>query len=156
MAPRRFALVALVCILGIVLAAGFYLEHQAAQRTEDLRKMEQLQRENRLLRQRIHRLAAATLKGEASWYDNRDGFATATGETFDEDALTCAMRLPRLFGHKVRVTNLENGKSVVVRVNDYGPAPKLSDRVVDLSRAAFDRIAALGHGLIKVRVRILA
>ena len=72
--------------------------------------------------------------GKASWYGRMfQGHATADGESFDMNDLTCAHRsLP--MGALVRVTNLTNSKTVVVRVNDRGPM--LRSRVIDLSYAA--------------------
>jgi rare lipoprotein A len=72
--------------------------------------------------------------GKASWYGRMfQGHATANGESFDMNDLTCAHRsLP--MGALVRVTNLTNSKSVVVRVNDRGPM--IGSRIIDLSYAA--------------------
>lgn len=89
----------------------------------------------------------------ASWYG--PGFAgklTANGERFDPDAMTCAH--PKLkFGTEVEVTNLENGKSVIVRVNDRGPFAK--DRVIDLSKEAAKRLGFIDTGVAKVRVEVV-
>jgi rare lipoprotein A len=91
--------------------------------------------------------------GLASWYgDYHHGLETATGERFDQWALTAAHRtLP--FGSHVEVTNVANGRHVRVRVNDRGP--HVDGRVVDLSRAAAARIGAVGAGIVRVRVRSL-
>jgi len=97
--------------------------------------------------------------GIASWYaEFSPGIlkTTANMEIFDHDGLTCAIwDVP--FNTRLEVTNLENGESVVVRVNDRGPAKRLcrEGRVVDLSLAAFRAIADPDKGLIKVRVRVL-
>ena len=92
-------------------------------------------------------------KGKASWYG--PGFAgrkTANGERFNPRALTAAHRtLP--FGTKVRVTNLSNGKSVVVRINDRGPYA--GGRIIDLSKAAARRIGMLKQGVARVEVTTL-
>lgn len=82
--------------------------------------------------------------GLASWYGSESGNRTANGERFDERSLTAAHRsLP--FGTKLRVTF--QGKSVVVRINDRGPA-KWTGRALDLSKAAARRIGLIrpGHG----------
>lgn len=72
---------------------------------------------------------------------------TANGETFNPEALTAAHKtLP--FNSRVRVTNPNNGKSVVVRINDRGPY--IDGRCIDLSRAAFREIANLETGVLKV------
>src|SRR5271155_1982821 len=72
--------------------------------------------------------------GKASWYGRRfQGHRTASGEAFDLNMLTCAHRtLP--IGTLLRVTNLSNRRSIMVRVNDRGPVPE--GLVVDLSYAA--------------------
>jgi len=87
---------------------------------------------------------------DASYYDQ--GKRTANGEAFNPDGLTAAHRnLP--FGSEVRVTNVANGKSVVVRINDRGPF--VSGRCLDLSRGSFQAIANLGSGVIDVRYEVL-
>jgi rare lipoprotein A len=95
----------------------------------------------------------AAFEGNASWYG--PGFAgrrTASGEIFDPGQLTAAHRtLP--FGTVLRVTNLTNGLSVQVRINDRGPFKP--DRVIDLSRAAAEEIDMIGSGLARVRVEPL-
>lgn len=86
----------------------------------------------------------------ASFYDEPQG--TANGERFNPEALTAAHKtLP--FNTRVRVTNLANGKSVVVRINDRGPY--IDGRCLDLSRAAFRAIANLSAGHTTVRYDIL-
>jgi rare lipoprotein A len=86
--------------------------------------------------------------GHASWYGKLfQGHPTASGESFNMYDLTCAHRsLP--LGSFVRVTNLHNNKTVVVRVNDRGPVP--DDRIVDLSYAAAVSIGL--QGVAKVRL----
>lgn len=97
--------------------------------------------------------AGAAEVGIASYYgEDFQGKKTASGETFDQRKLTCAHReLP--FGTRLRVTNLENDKSVVVRVNDRGPW--VSGRIIDLSFAAAQKIGMLERGLVKVKIEIL-
>ncbi len=89
--------------------------------------------------------------GRASWYGGSfQGRATASGENYNMTDLTCAHRsLP--IGTLIRVTNLGNHKSVVVRVNDRGPM--LASRVVDLSYAAAHFLAF--DGTAKVRLEVL-
>jgi rare lipoprotein A len=78
---------------------------------------------------------------------------TASGERFDTRAMTAAHRtLP--FGTRVRVTNLQNGRTVVVRINDRGPFVK--GRVLDLSRAAARELRLLARGTERVRLEVLA
>ena len=88
--------------------------------------------------------------GKASWYGlTFQGHKTATGEKYDMNDLTCAHRsLP--LGSWVRVTNLRNHKSVVVRVNDRGPSA--GDRIIDLSYAAAHAVGLDGVGKVKLEV----
>ena len=91
--------------------------------------------------------------GIASWYGKSfHGRRTASGERYDMHAMTAAHR-SLAFGTRVRVVNLKNGKSVVVRINDRGPFVK--GRIVDLSRRAADQLAFLQDGVTKVRVEVL-
>jgi len=77
---------------------------------------------------------------------------TASGERFDNYAMTAAHKtLP--FGSEVKVTNLNNGKSVTVRINDRGPFVK--GRIIDLSRVAFSQIADLDRGVVKVEISVV-
>ena len=89
--------------------------------------------------------------GRASWYALH-GSRTASGERFDPSDLTAAHR-SHPFGTRLRVTNLANGRSVVVRVTDRGP--RVRGRIVDVSRAAADRLGFKGRGTAKVRVERL-
>ncbi len=88
--------------------------------------------------------------GPASWYgEAHHGLPTASGEPFDMHDLTAAHpTLP--LGTRVRVTNLANARSVVVRVNDRGPF--IPGRILDLSYAAAQALAAVHAGLVRVRV----
>jgi len=91
--------------------------------------------------------------GTASWYGSDfHGRRTANGETYDMRALTAAhptLPMPTI----VRVTNLENGRSVVVRINDRGPFAE--DRIIDLSRAGARELGFESAGLAPVRVTVL-
>jgi rare lipoprotein A len=91
--------------------------------------------------------------GTASWYGpGLDGGRTANGERFDAMELTAAHRsLP--LGSRARVTNLENGRSVVVRINDRGPATR--GRVLDVSYAAARALGMLRGGTARVRIEPL-
>jgi rare lipoprotein A len=91
--------------------------------------------------------------GIASWYGpGFHGRRTANGERFNQNALTAAHKtLP--FGTKVKVTNLRNGQSVVVRINDRGPFTR--GRVIDLSSAAAKVIGIKGSGVGNVALDIL-
>ena len=92
--------------------------------------------------------------GIASWYGEEwAGKLTANGEIFDPELVSAAHKtLP--MPSVVRVTNLENGKSLVVRLNDRGPY--IAGRIIDLSREAAKRLGFVKKGIAKVRVQILA
>ena len=94
-----------------------------------------------------------TQVGVASWYGGKfHGRTTASGEPYDMHAMTAAHpNLP--FGTKVRVTNLENGRSVVLRINDRGPYAKR--RIIDVSRHAADHLGFRKAGVAKVRVEAI-
>ncbi|MGH1457202.1 MAG: septal ring lytic transglycosylase RlpA family protein [Alphaproteobacteria bacterium] len=91
--------------------------------------------------------------GIASWYGpGFHGKSTANGERFDENELTAAHKtlpLPSI----VRVTNLENGRSLVVRVNDRGPYAH--SRIIDMSKRSAELLGFRGKGIAKVRVQVL-
>lgn len=92
--------------------------------------------------------------GIASWYGpDFHGKNTANGEIYDQNALTAAhttLPLPTY----VRVTNLENGRSLILRVNDRGPFVK--DRIIDVTRRAAQLLGFHGNGTAQVRVQVVA
>ncbi len=91
--------------------------------------------------------------GMASYYsDEFHGKKTASGEIYNKYEYTCAHRtLP--FGTKIKVTNLENKKCVIVRVNDRGPQKR--ERIVDLSYIAAKDIEMIHKGVVKVRIEVI-
>lgn len=91
--------------------------------------------------------------GLASWYGNEyHGRQSASGEIFNENALTAAHRtLP--FGTVVRVYNEKNGRQVVVRINDRGPF--IRGRIIDLSKAAAREIDMIVDGVVPVRLEVV-
>ena len=91
--------------------------------------------------------------GEASWYGpGFYGNRTANGEVFRPGTLTAAHRtLP--FGTKVRVTNLWNGRSAVVRINDRGPFH--GRRVIDLAHGAANQLGLISSGIAQVKLEVL-
>lgn len=97
--------------------------------------------------------APAPLEGTASFYGQwHHGRLTASGDVFDMNKLTAAHRtLP--FGTRVRVTNLDNGRQVDVRINDRGPYSKR--RILDLSRAAAKELRMIEAGVARVRIELL-
>ena len=91
--------------------------------------------------------------GEASYYaDKFHGRKTANGEIFNMHAMTAAHR-KLAFDTKLRVTNLANGMSVVVRINDRGPFVK--GRIIDLSYGAAKKIGLVQSGVAKVKLEIV-
>jgi rare lipoprotein A len=94
-----------------------------------------------------------TEKGQATYYaDKHQNRRTASGDVFRQDQRTAAHRdMP--FGTKVRVTNLSNGRSVVVLVNDRGPFVR--GRIMDLSKSAFRSISSLSAGIIDVKIEVI-
>jgi rare lipoprotein A (peptidoglycan hydrolase) len=91
--------------------------------------------------------------GVASWYGpGYDGKRTSSGERFDQDALTAA-HASWTFGTRVRVTFLNTGRSVVVRINDRFPNHK--GRLIDLSRGAARQIGLIGPGTGRVRLEVV-
>ena len=92
--------------------------------------------------------------GLASWYGRGfHGKLTASGEVFNQEKMTAAHRtLP--WGSRVKVTNLANGKSVEVRINDRGPFGK--GRIIDVSRAAARVLGIVGSGITTVRLEWLS
>jgi rare lipoprotein A len=97
--------------------------------------------------------------GIASWYGYESGRMTATGEAFNPNGLTAAHKylpIPTF----VQVTNLENGRSLIVRVNDRGPFPsdqnpRSGDRIIDLSLGAARRLGFYAKGTARVRVEAI-
>ena len=93
------------------------------------------------------------IDGAASWYGpGFYGRRTASGETLRQGTMTAAHRtLP--FGTRVRVTNLANGKTVVVRINDRGPHRQ--QRVIDLAQRAATELEMIRDGEVPVRLGVL-
>jgi rare lipoprotein A len=93
-------------------------------------------------------------EGKASWYgDNLNGSETASGERYNQNEMTAAHRKLPMHA-QVKVTNLKNGLSVVVRINDRGPYVK--GRIIDLSKAAATRLKMLTDGVVPARVEVIS
>ncbi|HHQ4779702.1 TPA: septal ring lytic transglycosylase RlpA family protein [Aeromonas veronii] len=91
--------------------------------------------------------------GYASYYADRyHGKKTASGEIY-RNTLNSAAHMELPFGAMVRVTNLANGKSVVVKVNDRGAFKR--GRIIDLSKSAFSTIGNIRDGIINVKIEVL-
>jgi len=98
-------------------------------------------------------LATFVERGRASFYgDELDGRRTASGEIYDQNKFTGA-HLKLQFGTKVRVTNLFNDRSVIVRINDRGPYVK--GRIIDVSKAAALKLDMIKAGVIEVLVEVV-
>jgi rare lipoprotein A len=93
--------------------------------------------------------------GLATWYGDRlAGNKTASGEIFDPRRMTAAHRTLKL-GTWVEVRRVDTGTTVRVRINDRGPFGKEQTRIIDLSRAAADRLGMIRDGVVRVEVRIV-
>ena len=94
-----------------------------------------------------------TETGQASFYADKHQFEkTASGALYNHDLRTAAHRtIP--FGSKIQVTNINNGKSVIVVVNDRGPF--VNGRIVDLSKSAFSSIGNTSAGLLNVEIEVI-
>lgn len=97
---------------------------------------------------------AGAESGKVAWYGARfAGRRTASGQAFNPGAMTMAHKtLP--FGTQVRVTNLKNKRSVVLRVNDRGP--QQADRVADVSQAAARKLGMLRSGVVDASIEVVA
>jgi rare lipoprotein A len=102
---------------------------------------------------RPSRPSGAVQEGRCSFYGREaQGGPTASGERFDMNKLTAAHRTLRMGTH-VRVTNLRNGRSVVVRINDRGPYGR--GRIIDVSYAAAKALDMIDAGVVPARVEVL-
>ena len=91
--------------------------------------------------------------GHASWYGpGHHGMRTASGEKFNMNNFTAAHR-DIAFGTRVKVLNIENGRSTIVRINDRGPFIK--DRIIDLSHAAASELGFLRRGTSMVKIEVV-
>lgn len=97
--------------------------------------------------------AQHTETGLASFYsDNLQGRMTANGQVYDKMKMTAAHR-SLAFNTKIKVTNLENKKSVIVIINDRGPF--VEGRILDLSRAAAKKLGFVDKGVVKVKLEVI-
>lgn len=103
----------------------------------------------------------AIIGGLSSWYGSRDpeeglNVFTSSGAKFDPTTLTAAMPDRKMLGKYFRVTSVRTGESIVVKINDVGPAKRLN-RIIDLTRESF-RILSENHlnwGIMKVKIRVI-
>jgi rare lipoprotein A len=140
----------IVLLAGIVLIASRSAKRrnaskQKAQASTEITQNDDLQSNNEQYSQ--------TETGFASYYnDTFHGDPTASGELYDKNGLTAAHR-EYPFGTLVRVTNLDNGKSVVVRINDRGPHQK--ERIIDVSGQAARELDLVRMGVAKVTIEVV-
>lgn len=123
---------------------------------EDIKKVEEKKeeiKENKYSLDNYTVVSSGSEKGKASYYAKKfHGNKTTSGEKFSIYKLTAAHRTLK-FGTMVKVTNTDNGKSVVVRINDRGPFTK--SKLIDLSPAAFEELASLSKGVINVKIEVV-
>lgn len=143
-----------------ILDLNLLSSRQAADQTKKIKTERQNNKNNSQLSAikqtipiRNQTLIASSFSGQASWYGpGFHGRTTASGEVYNQNAMTAAH--PYLaFGTKVEVTNLNNGRSVVVTINDRGPYAE--GRVIDLSAAAASSLDMVSSGVAPVSVTIL-
>jgi len=110
-------------------------------------------KQKKIDKQKKHNVQSQTLYGQASFYNDKfNGRKTASGEKFNQKKLSAACnKLP--LGTKIKVTNVQNGKSVIVKVNDR-LHPKMK-RIVDLSKAAAKKIGLTSAGVTRVKVVVV-
>lgn len=100
---------------------------------------------------------------QASWYDmaslkkegtyKRTGGIMANNKRFDENAMTCASRHHKL-GTRLRITHIKTGKSIIVKVTDR-IAKRFKHKRIDLTKAAFKKLAKLDKGIIKIKCEVI-
>jgi rare lipoprotein A len=127
------------------ISVSSFIENPIKQKTEWETKFEQ--------KIPTYNVPLASIRGQASWYGYPFyGNQTANGEIYRPGTMTAAHpSLP--FGTRVRVTNLNNGRSTVVRINDRGPY--VGGRIIDLSETAADSIGMKSSGVAPVKIQIL-
>ena len=151
-------------LLGIFMIGFMFLAFSKAEVTESVPKEEIVTSKKKILNIPVEE---GVYYGQASYYGKKwNGRTTANMEIFDCTKLTCASpELP--FNTKIKVTNLDNNKSVIVRVNDRGPFKMDKEggvvrplephpkRVLDLSRKSFRKIGDLEKGILNIKYEIV-
>jgi len=134
-----------LCIVGLGAAQGPNISEATAAPVSSIRKTPDVRKQVKTKPFQV---------GTASWYGQIfDGKPTASGEPYDMYDMTAA-HLTRPMGSYVRVTNLRNGRSVVVRVNDRGPI--VPGRIIDLSYGAAQALEFRQRGLQRVRLDLVS
>ena len=139
-------------ILGMISLVGFtFVKNDVDKTNEPMNKAETVpvnEEKNTINESIIHYVDKGVMT--ASWYGPRfNGKLTANGETYDQSAFTAAHKQLK-FGTLLKLTNLRNDKSIVVRINDRGPY--VSGRQLDLSKAAAISLGMVERGVVKVKV----
>ena len=137
--------ISVFCVLFSLYFVGCYRRYPSYDYRDDANNHEDVAQDNSS--------AIAFEKGYASWYGPKfDGRKTANGETFDQWAMTAAHKtLP--FNTRVKVVDLDTGKSVVVRINDRGPFVR--GRIIDLSHKAARKLGSENKGVARVQLYFL-
>ena len=132
---------------GITTVTGLELTTGTAINNEKIEKSEKYVSED------YNEVEGTVQKGQATYYAKKfHGRKTTSGEKFSIYKYTGAHRTLK-FGTMVKVTNVDNGKTVVVRINDRGPFTK--GKIIDLSPVAFEELAKLSKGVINVKIEVL-
>jgi rare lipoprotein A len=152
-----FAISVIIVLVGCSSAPRFYSNNSTA--TKQFKKRTFSSEKSRvdtlrnLPASNINSNSLKTVTGFASFYaDDFDGKLTANGETYNMYELTAAHRTYP-FNTMIRVVNLANNKTVIVRINDRGPVPE--DRIIDLSLGAAKQLGMENSGVQKVRLEII-
>ena len=158
LARKRFLIGAALAVVAVGLGAPALVPSATASLVKEraLKSASQVARDHAGLdsNKDASALVSYNVNGTASWYGGTlDGRRDARGERFDSHALTAAHRTLPLNSF-VTVTNLENGRHILVRVTDRGPYAHR--RVIDLSRAAADALGYVGNGTARVNVRAVS
>lgn len=151
---RISSLVAVIIIFSLFLVISCGPRHVAIERRTPLIEKEEPIKEGSLPETKIEKLDGRWVQyGVASWYGGEfHGRATSSGEIYDMYQLTCAHNTLPL-GTTVMVTNLENGRSLELKVNDRGPFVK--ERIIDVSYAASQMLGIWSKGTAPVKVEVL-
>ena len=154
---RFFAISFIIILVGCSSAPRFYSNNSTKTKSGEKRifssEKSRVDTLRNLPASNINSNSLETVTGFASFYaDDFDGKLTANGETYNMYELTAAHRTYP-FNTMIRVVNLANNKTVIVRINDRGPVPE--DRIIDLSLGAAKQLGMENSGVQKVRLEII-
>lgn len=144
-----FITIGMIISTWLVINQGRYIQQQAQEIRDLQARVKDLKFYAAQLEGEIEKARSFSEEGIASWYGREMGKITANGEIYNPDGITAAHKsLP--FGSCVSVTNLENHKSIIVRINDRGPY--IPGRIIDLSEGAARLLEYHHQGLARVLV----